>query len=64
VRPALVVAVLMIARVVVTQAESDSAQSPIDHFLYTLRLIGALLIATLVPLLIDRRIRRSSRIRH
>jgi len=54
----------MIARVVVTQAESDSAQSPIDHFLYTLRLIGALLIATLVPLLIDRRIRRSSRIRH
>ena len=31
------------------------------HLLYGLRLIGALLIATLVPLLIDRRARRSDR---
>ena len=29
-----------------------------DHYLYALRFIGALLIATLVPLLIDRRARR------
>jgi hypothetical protein len=29
---------------------------------HALRLIGALLIATLVPLLIDRRARRSSRV--
>jgi len=29
-----------------------------DHFIYLSRLIGALLVATLVPLLIDRRFRR------
>jgi hypothetical protein len=29
-----------------------------DRFLYACRLIGALLVATLVPLLIDRRFRR------
>jgi hypothetical protein len=29
-----------------------------DHFFYAARLIGALLVATLVPLLIDRRFRR------
>lgn len=29
-----------------------------DRFLYAFRLIGALLVATLVPLLIDRRFRR------
>ena len=28
------------------------------HMLYAARLVGALLIATLVPLLIDRRLRR------
>jgi hypothetical protein len=28
------------------------------HFFYVIRLIGALLLATLVPLLIDRRFRR------
>lgn len=31
---------------------------PADRFLYAFRLIGALLVATLVPLLIDRRFRR------
>jgi len=36
---------------------------PTRRFLYGLRLIGALLIATLVPLLIDLRARRSSRTR-
>jgi hypothetical protein len=34
-----------------------------QQFLYGLRLVGALLIATLVPLLIDRRVRRSRRTR-
>ena len=29
-----------------------------DHFYYAVRLVAALLIATLVPLLIDRRYRR------
>jgi hypothetical protein len=36
---------------------------PTQRFLYGLRLIGALLIATLVPLLIDLRARRTSRTR-
>jgi hypothetical protein len=36
---------------------------PIQRFLYGLRLIGALLIATLVPLLIDLRARRANRTR-
>jgi hypothetical protein len=29
-----------------------------DHFFYVVRLIGALIVAILVPLLIDRRFRR------
>ena len=29
-----------------------------DQFFYAIRLIGALMVATLVPLLIDRRFRR------
>ena len=36
---------------------------PTHRFLYGLRLVGALIIATLVPLLIDLRARRSSRTR-
>jgi hypothetical protein len=36
---------------------------PTHRFLYGLRQIGALLIATLVPLLIDLRARRSNRTR-
>ncbi|HXN75138.1 MAG TPA: hypothetical protein VN876_00810 [Gemmatimonadaceae bacterium] len=35
-----------------------AAGIPADRFLYAFRLIGALLLATLVPLLIDRRFRR------
>ena len=33
---------------------------PTQSFFYAARLIGALLVATLVPFLIDRRARRSS----
>jgi hypothetical protein len=36
---------------------------PTHRFIYGLRLVGALLIATLVPILIDLRARRSSRTR-
>jgi hypothetical protein len=43
--------------------EPFAARIPI-HIFYALRLIGALLIATLAPLVIDRRTRRSNRIRH
>lgn len=58
----LIAAVLLIVRVVVIQADTGSAEFSTSHFYYASRLIGALLIATLVPLLIDRRARRSSRV--
>ena len=45
-----------------TQTDTDSTEFSANHLLYALRLIGALLVATVVPLLIDRRARRSSRI--
>jgi hypothetical protein len=47
---------------VVTQTDTDGAEFSTNHLFYALRLIGALLVATVVPLLIDRRARRSSRI--
>jgi len=47
---------------VVSQTDTDSAELSNDHLFYALRLIGALLVATVVPLLVDRRARRSSRI--
>jgi hypothetical protein len=47
---------------VVTQTDTDGAEFSANHLFYALRLIGALLVATVVPLLIDRRARRSSRI--
>ena len=53
--------VLLIARVVATQPETGSADLSTSRFYYAARLIGALLIATVVPLLIDRRVRRSDR---
>ncbi|MDP9202840.1 MAG: hypothetical protein M3P26_13040 [Gemmatimonadota bacterium] len=56
--------VLPVVRVVVTQAEAGSAEFFTSHFYYASRVLGALLIATLVPLLIDRRARRSDRVRH
>jgi hypothetical protein len=53
--------VFAIAVTVVVQAESDSAEFSTTPLYYAVRLIGALLIATLIPLLIDRRARRSTR---
>jgi hypothetical protein len=53
---------LHVVGVVRAQAESDTAEFSDNHLFYALRLIGALLIATLVPLLIDQRARRSSRL--
>jgi hypothetical protein len=47
---------------VATQTDTDGAEFSANHLFYALRLIGALLVATVVPLLIDRRARRSSRI--
>jgi hypothetical protein len=43
-------------------ADSAGADFFTSRFYYTARLIGAILIATLLPLQIDRRARRSSRI--
>jgi hypothetical protein len=54
-------AVSAIVRVFVSQAEAAGAEVSSSRFYYAGRLIGALLIATLVPILIDRRARRSSR---
>jgi hypothetical protein len=48
--------------VVRTQTEPDTAEISDNHLVYALRLIGALLVATLVPILIDQRARRSSRV--
>ncbi|MDP9205708.1 MAG: hypothetical protein M3P12_09675 [Gemmatimonadota bacterium] len=56
------VSALLVAGIVVTQPETDSAGSPAGHVFYALRLIGALLVATAVPLLIDQRARRSNRV--
>ena len=36
----------------------DASLSPGQRVIYATRLIGALVVATLVPLLIDRRLRR------
>ena len=47
---------------VVSQTDTDSAELSNNHLFYALRLIGGLLVATVVPLLVDRRARRSSRI--
>ena len=61
VRPMLVVVVvLLVLRIVTEQTAIESNAS--DHFYRTVRLIVALLIATLVPFAIDRYARRSSRI--
>ena len=53
---------LHVIEAVRTQTETDTTEFSDNHLLYALRLIGALLIATLVPLLIDQRARRSSRL--
>lgn len=60
VRPALVVVVvLLILRIVTDQTAIERNAS--EHFYKTVRLISALLIATLVPFAIDRYARRSTR---
>jgi hypothetical protein len=43
--------------------QADASGPPVssNHFFYVSRFIGALLVATFVPLLIDRRARRSGR---
>ena len=56
-------AVFLIVSVVAAQASAVGAEFSNSRFYYASRLIGALLIATVVPLLIDRRARRSSRVR-
>ena len=53
---------LHVIAVVRTQTETDTAEFSDNHLFYALRLIGALLIATLVPLLIDQRAHHSSRV--
>jgi uncharacterized membrane protein YfcA len=61
VRPALVVVVVLLILRLVSDEISDAAV-PADRLYRTARLIAALLIATLIPFLIDRYIRRSSRV--
>jgi hypothetical protein len=58
----LTAAVFLVATVVVTQADAAGAEFFTSRFYYAARLIGAILIATVVPLEIDRRARRSNRI--
>jgi hypothetical protein len=54
----------LLVGLVLSQAGSNRPEISDNHVLYALRLIGAILMATVVPLLIDRRARRSSRISH
>jgi uncharacterized membrane protein YfcA len=61
VRPTLVVVVVLLVLRIVSDEVSPRTDSA-DHFDRTTRLIAALLIATLVPFLIDRYARRSSRV--
>lgn len=63
VRPTLVVVVvLLVLRIVWEEVSLGAASS--DRSYRAARLIAALLIATLVPFLIDRHVRRSSRVTH
>ena len=52
----------LFAGLVVAQTGSDSLEISDNHLFYAARLIGALLVATLVPLLIDHRARSSTRV--
>jgi uncharacterized membrane protein YfcA len=61
VRPALVVVVVLLVLRIVSGEVSTEAASP-ERFYRTARLIAALLTATLIPFLIDRYARRSSRV--
>lgn len=61
VRPTLVVVVALLVLRIVTGEIAEGGNAA-DHFYRTVRLIAALLIATVVPFLIDRHARRSSRV--
>lgn len=61
VRPTLVVVVALLILRIVAGEIADGENAP-DHFYRTVRLIAALLIATLVPFLIDLHARRSGRV--
>jgi uncharacterized integral membrane protein len=56
-----IASLLLVVIFVVTQADSVGADFFTSRFYYAARLIGAILLATLIPLHIDRRARRSSR---
>ena len=56
-------AVFLIASVVANPADTVGGKFSTSHLYYASRLIGALLIAMVVPLLIDRHARRSNRAR-
>lgn len=58
----LTASLLLVTIFIFTQADSAGADFFTSRFYYAARLIGAILIATLIPLQIDRRARRSSRI--
>lgn len=55
--------VLPILLAVTAQMDSGGSGFSTSRLYYAARLIGALLVATLVPLLIDRHARSSSRVR-
>jgi hypothetical protein len=55
-------AAFLLVAVLVTQVDAYGAEFFTSRFYYAARLIGAILIATVLPLEIDRRARRSSRI--
>jgi hypothetical protein len=57
-------AVLLVLGAVVAQPEMTRFDFTTNRYFYAARLIGALLLATIVPLLIDRRARHSSRAPH
>ena len=54
------VSAFLVVRIAVIQADTTAAELSGSRLYYAARLIGALLVATVVPLLIDRRARRSS----
>jgi hypothetical protein len=54
----------VIAGIARAQLDGDSTSSSPSRLYYAARLIGALLVATLVPLVIDRSARNSRRVEH
>lgn len=53
---------ILVVAVMAIQTGTDTAEFSDNHLFYAFRLIGALVVATAVPLLVDRRARRSSRV--